>query len=187
MRSSGKVSVLIPARNADATIARAIASVRSQTAAPVIVVDDFSTDRTVEVAKDVGGDALRVVRPHDRGTVASVRMHALAETRTPFAVWLDADDELPPGRVDRLVRVLDAERSDFVWDAAELAIDVKDGPAIPVPIPDFLIRDSYPVRLFERNYLPAPGTPGVRVRAALRLGYDPIFAAVSCPATTARP
>ncbi len=172
-----QVSILIPARNADATIARAIASVRSQTAAPLIVVDDFSTDRTVEVAKDVGGQTLRVVRPRGRGTVASVRMLALAETRTPFAVWLDADDELLPGRVDRLVQVLEAEGSDFAWDAAELVTDADDGPTIAVPIPDFLIRDPQPVRLFERNYLPAPGTPGVRVRAALRVGYDPTFAA----------
>ena len=72
------VSILIPARNAEATIARALQSVRSQTFAPIILADDHSTDRTVEVACDLAGSQLQVVRPDTRCTVAAVRQTALA-------------------------------------------------------------------------------------------------------------
>jgi len=115
------VSILIQAHNAEATIARAVRSVRSQTSASIILADDHSTDRTVAIALDVGGPQLRVVRPDTRWTVAAVRQTALAAATTPLAVWLDADDELLPGRVGRLIRVLEHEPCDFVWDAAEIA------------------------------------------------------------------
>ena len=171
------VSILIPARNAEATIARALQSVLSQTSAPIILADDHSTDRTVEVACDLAGSQLQVVRPDTRCTVAAVRQTALAATQTPLAVWLDADDELLPGRVDRLVSVLETDRCDFVWDAAEMANGKTGRVTSTSPIPGFLTAGPRPVRLFERNYLPAPGAPGVRVDTAQKFGFDPVFQA----------
>ena len=49
-----KVSVIIPTYNSDATISRALRSVLNQTVSDfeVIVIDDGSTDKTVEVLRD---------------------------------------------------------------------------------------------------------------------------------------
>ena len=49
------VTVIIPAFNAELTIRRTLESVLSQTLKPkeIIVVDDGSCDRTVEVAKNI--------------------------------------------------------------------------------------------------------------------------------------
>ena len=52
--SDGRVSVIIPARNEEANIARAVRSVAAQEdAREILVIDDQSTDRTSEVVKEL--------------------------------------------------------------------------------------------------------------------------------------
>jgi glycosyltransferase involved in cell wall biosynthesis len=84
-----KASVLIPARNAARLLPDAIASVRRQAfPCEVVVVDDGSTDRTVEVADRL---ADLVIRQPPRG-VAAARNAALAAARLPLVAFIDADD-----------------------------------------------------------------------------------------------
>jgi tetratricopeptide (TPR) repeat protein len=92
---------------------------------------------------------------------------------TPYGVWLDADDQLLPGRLDGMIEALEYSPADIVSDGAELF----DGPTgeyrQPLPIPNFLLNRNPVARLFERNYLPAPGAIGFRTDFAKRIGYDP--------------
>ena len=48
-QQSARVSVIIPARNEEANIARAVRSAAGQQVREIIVVDDASTDRTGEI------------------------------------------------------------------------------------------------------------------------------------------
>jgi hypothetical protein len=89
---------------------------------------------------------------------------------TPFGVWLDADDEFLPGRVERLRTRLDAG-ADLAADAVEL--QEADGARRMLAMPAFLQRPGGWVRLFERNYLPGPGVVGFRTQTLLATGYDP--------------
>jgi glycosyltransferase involved in cell wall biosynthesis len=65
-----KISVVIPAYNAEKHIARAIDSVLAQTrpADEIIVVDDGSTDATAEVVRSYGE---KVMRPAVTGSPSS--------------------------------------------------------------------------------------------------------------------
>lgn len=161
-------SVLIAARNAAATIERAVRSACSQSD-EVILVDDWSTDATLARAREAGGRRLRVVRPVTHVGLGDTRQNALDALRTDIGVWLDADDELMPGRIDR-VRAAIATGSDLVADD----IDVYDGASgafrCRAEVPAFV--RATPVRLFERSYLPAPGLIGFRAAALRRVGYD---------------
>lgn len=105
------VAVIIAAKDAAATIGRAVASaLREPEASQVIVVDDGSTDDTAAAARaaDDGTGRLLVERlPVNRGPSAA-RNHALGlVTAERFAI-LDSDDAVLPGRFARLL-ALDAD------------------------------------------------------------------------------
>ena len=168
-------TIVIAARDASATIGRAVRSALLQENCPIVLIDDFSSDDTVVRAREAGGMRLEVVRPSEHRSLGLTRQTGLDAIETPFGVWLDSDDELLPGRVERLVGALDRENADLASDAIELF----DGPSSRflrhLTIPDFL-RGHHPLaRLFERNYLQGVGYLAFRTEFARNIGYDPEF------------
>lgn len=95
-------AVVIPAFEAAATIAEAVASVRAQTLPPaeIIVCDDGSGD-DLEVALETHREAITLLRGTHRG-VAAARNRLLEAARAEFVVPLDADDIYAPTRLQRL-------------------------------------------------------------------------------------
>jgi glycosyltransferase involved in cell wall biosynthesis len=85
-------SAVIPAYNCERYVARAIRSVLAQRGVSVecIVVDDGSSDATVSVVERFG-TAVRLIRQANGGAAAA-RNTGIAEARTPYIAFLDADD-----------------------------------------------------------------------------------------------
>ena len=101
--------MILPVWNAAATVARAIASVRTQTWTEweLIAVDDGSTDASGEIVEAAAREDRRVrrlARPHE-GIVAALNA-GLAEARGEFVARMDADDEMYPERLDAQVAFL---------------------------------------------------------------------------------
>lgn len=96
--SAPRFSVVIPAYNAAATLARAIESVRSQTwpAHEIVVVDDGSSDATVEVAGRFS--EVRLIRQSNSG-VSVARNAGAAAATGDWLAFLDADDWYSPDRL----------------------------------------------------------------------------------------
>jgi len=94
-----RFSVVIPAFNSAATLARAIESVRAQSwpAHEIIVVDDGSTDDTADVAAGFG-DAVRLLRQNNSG-VSVARNVGAAAAIGDWLAFLDADDWYAPDRI----------------------------------------------------------------------------------------
>lgn len=94
------VSILIPAHNAERTIAATLRSAIAQTWEPkeIIVVDDGSTDRTVAIARQFESDTVRIVSRYHEGAAAA-RNHAFSLSRGEYVQWLDADDLLSPDKI----------------------------------------------------------------------------------------
>jgi cellulose synthase/poly-beta-1,6-N-acetylglucosamine synthase-like glycosyltransferase len=97
-------TVIIPARDAAATIARAVLAVRDQVdglgrAVEVVVVDDGSTDGTGDRAREAGA---RVLRTEGEGP-ARARNVGLAAATTPLIIFTDADCAPRPGFVAALL------------------------------------------------------------------------------------
>lgn len=92
---SPAATIVIPARNASATIAAAVDSILRQTLRDiaVLVVDDGSTDDTLAVAASIVDPRLRVVANGRSPGVAGALNHGLALSRSPYVARLDADDE----------------------------------------------------------------------------------------------
>jgi glycosyltransferase involved in cell wall biosynthesis len=103
--SDSLVSVIIPAYNCQSYIAEAIESALHQTHAPVevIVLDDGSTDRTLEIAR--GFSPVRCVSQAHAGAGAA-RNRGAALARGVLLAFLDADDRWPLYKLSRQVEAL---------------------------------------------------------------------------------
>lgn len=102
-------TAVIPARNEAATIAAIIRAVQPHVA-EVLVVEGGSRDDTAARAAAAGA---RVVRDPGLGKGAALRL-AVAEVRTPFCVFVDADGSHDPIDIPRLLAPLRAGRADHV-------------------------------------------------------------------------
>lgn len=100
------VSILIPAYNAQKWIADTLRSALDQTweSKEIIVVDDGSTDRTLEVARRFEAQGVRVFAQENQGAAAA-RNKAFSLSRGEYIQWLDADDLLAPDKVARQMEI----------------------------------------------------------------------------------
>ncbi|MCJ2180071.1 glycosyltransferase family 2 protein [Novosphingobium album (ex Hu et al. 2023)] len=89
------ISVVIPAYNAQDTIAQTLRSVQAQTysALEIIVVDDGSRDDTARIVEQFAADdqRIRLVRQENAG-VARARNNGWHQARSDIIAFVDADD-----------------------------------------------------------------------------------------------
>lgn len=103
------VSVVIPAYNSGGLLVRCLESVGRQTWAELecVVVDDGSTDGSVEAARDRFADdsRFRFIRQRNCG-VSAARNRGLAEARGRLLCFIDSDDYVDPDYVERMHEAL---------------------------------------------------------------------------------
>jgi succinoglycan biosynthesis protein ExoO len=115
------VSFVIAAYNAEQSVARAIESAQAQQGVTleVVVVDDCSNDRTVEVARSFPPDQVRVVALEKNRGPGGARNAGMKVARGRWIAVLDSDDAVYPDRLARMIS--HAERS-----GAQIAVDNLD-------------------------------------------------------------
>jgi glycosyltransferase involved in cell wall biosynthesis len=96
------VSVLIPCFNAERFIGETLESVFRQTwpEIEIIVVNDGSTDHSVDVIRRFASPKLLVFDQENRGQTAALNV-CLARARGEFIQYLDADDVISPHKIER--------------------------------------------------------------------------------------
>ncbi len=112
-----KASIIVPAYQAEATLAKCLDSLRAQSLADIeiIVIDDGSADRTGDIADQAARDdtRIRVIHQSNQG-VSAARNAGIALTTGEYIAFADADDTLPPDALASLVAIADAEEADLV-------------------------------------------------------------------------
>ena len=124
-----QVSVVMPMRNAEKYVAAALISVleESSISLEVVVVEDGSTDRSLDQVKRIGDPRVRVVEGPRRGFSASMNA-GISAARGNIIMQCDADDLYPSGRISEQVDWLESNpRFDAVCGAFS-TIDVGGRP-----------------------------------------------------------
>src|SRR3546814_2503148 len=99
------VSLLMVARNSERFINEALLSARRQTLREIeiVVIDDGSTDATLDIAsRHTQADPRVRVYPGPQAGLAAVRNCSLRRARAPWAAILDSDDLLQDRKSTRL-------------------------------------------------------------------------------------
>lgn len=98
---SEKISVLIPAGNEDRNIVACIESARW--ADEIVVVDSFSKDRTVELARPLADRVLQ----HEYINSATQKNWAIPQTAHEWVMVLDCDERVTPALRDEILAILE--------------------------------------------------------------------------------
>jgi glycosyltransferase involved in cell wall biosynthesis len=122
-----RVTALIPVRNGEATLARAIASVIAQTyqgEVQIVVVEDGSTDGTARVLADYAG--LITAVPGPRRGVSAARNAGARVATGEYLAFLDADDAWLPEKLTRAVAPLEADGNCVLAYHDAMEVDSRD-------------------------------------------------------------
>ena len=106
-----RISVILPVRDAEKTLAMAIESILGQTERnlELLVVDDGSTDASLRILQEFAelDGRIRVLSTVNPGIVEALNL-GLAEARAPYLARMDADDFSLPERLGLQCDFLDA-------------------------------------------------------------------------------
>ncbi|BAZ01855.1 putative glycosyl transferase [Tolypothrix tenuis PCC 7101] len=116
------VSILIPCYNAEDWIAETLESILAQTwtQKEIIVVDDSSSDKSLEIAKSFTSPLIKIISQEKRGASAA-RNRAFQEAQGDYIQYLDADDLLAPDKIELQMQVLLREENTNYIVAGEWA------------------------------------------------------------------
>ncbi|CAB4900943.1 unannotated protein [freshwater metagenome] len=109
------VSIVMPCFNSEATVVRAITSVQAQSMPDwfLTIVDDGSTDKTIASIeghlKRGGRENITIIRLRKNVGVAEARNRGILQSTGEWIAFFDADDEMDPRHLERLLDQADAD------------------------------------------------------------------------------
>ena len=112
-----KVSVVILARNEEKFIGACIASVKDF-ADEIVVVDDFSTDKTAEICKSLGA---RVVQRALNGDFGAQQTFAIQQATCDWIFIIDADERATPELSAEIKKIIAQDDKNFAYRCARLS------------------------------------------------------------------
>ena len=107
MPEAFRPAALVPAYQAESTIAAVVRGIR-ESVARVLVVDDGSSDRTAAEAESAGAEVLRRAANGGKGAAVRSGLERLLATDATHVAFVDADGQHDPADLPRL---LDAARN----------------------------------------------------------------------------
>ena len=112
-----KVSVLILAKNEEQFIAACIKSVLDF-ADEVVVIDDFSTDSTANIAKSLGA---RVIQRNLNGDWGAQQTFAIKQAKFDWIFFIDADERATPQLSAEIKKILAQDDKKIAWRTPRLS------------------------------------------------------------------
>ena len=118
MNNSPLVSIVIPTYNHAPMLQRALATVVEQTYQNwnAIVVNNFSTDNTLEVVAAFNDPRIQCVNFRNNGVIGASRNEGIALATGKYVAFLDSDDTWFPTKLEKCVEILESG-SDLVCHA----------------------------------------------------------------------
>lgn len=111
-----RVTVIIPAYNAQDYIVRAVGSVVAQTYQnwEIIIIENGSSDHTTDICEKIAAESDRIRLYHSEKGVSNARNLGLKEAEGKWVVFLDTDDWLEREALESLVKAAEQADADLV-------------------------------------------------------------------------
>lgn len=131
------ISVIIPLYNKESSIAQTLQSVFSQEYSDfeIVVVDDGSTDNSVEIVEAICDSRIRLIK-QENGGPSKARNTGVKYAKGDWVVMLDADDELLPNALNTFliailnhpeVDIVDANKYTLIGETKQIAFHPIEG------------------------------------------------------------
>jgi glycosyltransferase involved in cell wall biosynthesis len=159
------VSVIVPARNEEASLATCLESLTEQTGVvfEVIVVDDHSTDRTREIANSFAKARLDEAHPHKMRAIEAgplptgwtgknnALVNGVREARGEWLLFTDADTVHLPGSLARALAEAKEHHADMLsYSPEQIAVTFWEMAVLPVVFAE-LARQYPPSKVSDPN------------------------------------
>jgi glycosyltransferase involved in cell wall biosynthesis len=167
------ISVIIPVYNAERTILETIESVRQQTFSnfEIIVINDGSTDQTLELLQSVKDERLKIFCYNNSG-LSVARNRGLVHATGEFIAFLDADDLWTSDKLELQLLALQQHPEAGVAYSWTYFMDEQGKSSIP-GVSIFFEGDVQP-NLLVNNFLASGSNPLIRWQAIESVGgFDP--------------
>jgi hypothetical protein len=172
-----RVAVLLPVRDEADRVERCLRALLAQTApVDLVVLDDGSTDGTVELVRRIGGDRVTVVTGTPPAAGRLGKPHACAQAAAhagdaAYLVFVDADVVLAPHAVAACVDLLDTRGLDLVSPfPRQRAVTAAE--RLVQPLLQWSWLTFLPLRLAERSPRPSLAAANGQLLAVRRDAYD---------------
>ena len=161
MNDAPKVSVVVPMYNAEKFINFCVTSILQQTFEnfEVILVDDCSTDKTLDVVKKFDDARIKILRTKkNSGYPGAVRNVGLNAATGKYIFFMDHDDVILPNAFEVLVDVAEKNNADAVntttWYASSNFTDEDDMEIQQIKLnPPAPVSENVKVRLWDEIVL----------------------------------
>lgn len=164
------ISVIIPLYNKSAAVERSVQSVLTQSFSDfeLIIVDDGSTDDSLDIVKRIQDDRIVIIE-QENGGPSKARNTGVHHAKGEWIVFLDADDELLPDALRHLYEVsIQYPRADIIDGAYKIRsgnVEKLHGRC------DGEVKDNYK-SFFYRDILPRTGNALFRRILLQKYPYD---------------
>ncbi len=113
----GLVSIIMPSWNTAEYISETIESVMTQSYGnwELIIVDDASSDNTMEILRGIEDDRIRIFSNKNNSGAAVSRNKALREAQGEWIAFLDSDDIWMPDKLEKQISFMEANGYKFSY------------------------------------------------------------------------
>ncbi len=168
MKKMPLVSVIMPAYNAEKTIAASIASVQSQSYEnwELLVLDDGSRDGTVSLVSALAAEdgRIRLMKNPQNLGVARTRNRAMKESRGEYIAFLDSDDCWRREKLEKQLKIMEKSAADLSYTAYSIVNEAGQRLWEDYSVPEQLSYED----LLSQNYI---GCSTVMLRRELAQSY----------------
>jgi glycosyltransferase involved in cell wall biosynthesis len=143
-----KVSIIIPVYNAGDQLTRTLGSAAEQgwSNKEIIIIDDFSTDKSWDIAEQFQSKYPGNVKIFKNAVKGGnyARNYGFSLSSGTYIQWLDADDIIMPGKIEAQVAFLE-KHTEFDGVYSDWQLDTYNGPQ--------LVRTEFKKCSYHKNYL----------------------------------
>jgi glycosyltransferase involved in cell wall biosynthesis len=144
------ISVIMPVRNGERFLHEAIASILGQTYQDfeLIIIDDYSSDRTPEIIQSFEDPRISVIKPEAHGHLTSALNSARGVVRGDLIARMDADDLAHPDRFEKQVLFMQDNPAVGILGTQVRQVDVNGNEVSASHTAKPLLHDDVVVALF---------------------------------------